>query len=55
MDIIKKDIINSKHLSNAFNTIYNKNNNLFITTDGICNISTKTADCSNTDFNSKFN
>ena len=55
MDIVKKDLINSKHLSKEFNTIYNTNNNLVITTDGIWNISPKTYDFSNTEFNNKFN
>lgn len=55
LDIIKKDLLNSKKLSYEFNTIYNKNNNLVIATDGIWNISPKTYDFSNHEFNSKFN
>jgi len=55
LDIIKKDLLNSKHLSNEFNTIYQQNNNLVITTDGMWNISPKTDDFSNHEFNSTFN
>ena len=55
LDIIKKDLLNSKQVSNEFNTIYNKNHNLIIATDGIWNISQKTYEFSNTEFNNKFN
>jgi hypothetical protein len=55
LNIIKKDIINSSHLSNEFNTIYQQNNNLVITTDGIWNLTPNCNDFSNPEFNSKFN
>jgi hypothetical protein len=55
LDIVKKDLLNSKHLSTEFNDIYNRNSTLVITTDGIWNISPKTYDFSNPEFNIKFN
>ena len=55
LNIIKKDIINSTHLSTEFNSIYNQNNNLIIITDGIWNLSPKCETFSNIEFNSKFN
>jgi hypothetical protein len=55
LNIIKNDLLGSKHITNEFNSIYNQTNNLIVMTDGIWNISPKTYEFSNTEFNRKFN
>ena len=55
LNVIKKDLHESKNLSKEFNSISNQTNNLTIATDGIWNLTPKCDEFSNTDFNSKFN
>ena len=55
INIIKKDLIASKYYSQEFNTIYNRQSKLIITTDGIWNIKPKTYNFYNTYFNTSLN
>ena len=55
LNIIKNDLIASKSYSHEFNTIYNRECNLIISTDGIWNIQPKTYDFTNTYFNTILN